>query len=249
MTRVEVIRKADKAVNAFVCLALILVLLFGCYSIWDTWQLLSGNASGSDLTHYKPTPGDATHQSIAQLQGRNPDVKAWLTVDGTGIDYPVLQGKDNFQYLNMDALGQYSLKGSLFLDYQCDPTFEACYELIHGHHMVDSMMFGDLEKFTSQDYFDAHTTGNLMTVDKTYKLESFACLKLNATDPYVYSTYKVSEASNRALLKYINNNSDIVMCSRDIGIKSSDQILALSTCASGQTGERTVYCYPQGRRL
>lgn len=236
-TRIRAVQKADKTINAIVAAALTVILLFAFYCIWDTWQLMNGGASGSDLTHYKPKPGEATHQSLADLKARNEDVCAWLTIDNTGIDYPVLQGKDNFEYLTQDTFGNYSMLGSLFLDYRCDPTFESCYALIHGHHMAESKMFGDLDKFEDKNFFENNKTGYLMTVDKTYELEIFACLHIEATDPYVYSTYKISEVSNRALLEHIN---EAALYQRDIGIKSTDKIIAMSTCASGQTSDRTV---------
>lgn len=55
------------------------------YGLWDSWRVLEG---GDQLA--KPTDSN----SFAELMTINPDVCAWITVDGTNIDYPVVQGKD-----------------------------------------------------------------------------------------------------------------------------------------------------------
>ena len=66
----------------------------------------------------------------------------WLTIDGTNIDYPVMQGKDNFRYLGINPLGQSDSAGSIFMDSACDPMAKDCYTLIYGHHMDGDVMFG-----------------------------------------------------------------------------------------------------------
>ena len=52
--------------------------------------------------------------SLQELQKINPDVCAWLTVDGTKIDYPVVQGETNLEYINQDIYGEFALSGSIF---------------------------------------------------------------------------------------------------------------------------------------
>ena len=44
---------------------------------------------------YKPAGKTDESPSLQELQKINPDVCAWLTVDGTKIDYPVVQGETN----------------------------------------------------------------------------------------------------------------------------------------------------------
>ena len=99
--------------------------------------------------------------SFAELLRVNQDVKAWLTLDHTQIDYPVLQGEDNFAYINTDVYGNFALAGSIFIDSRCDPSFADPYTLLHGHHMENSRMFGDLDLYKDLDFFRQYYTGTL----------------------------------------------------------------------------------------
>ena len=87
--------RAGYRVISFVALLLIaLMFVYGAYSLWDTWAVYRGAVVSSDLLQFKPSADSAGegNPTLAELQAVNPDVRAWLTVDGTHIDYPVVQG-------------------------------------------------------------------------------------------------------------------------------------------------------------
>jgi len=117
-----VVRAADSVLNFIVLLAVLLLLLFGCYAMWDSGRVYS-SADSARYAVYKPTADTASGPSFSQLQAINPEVFSWLTVYGTHIDYPVVQGADNLKYINTDALGGYSLSGAIFLDAGCSEDF------------------------------------------------------------------------------------------------------------------------------
>lgn len=79
----------DGVVDVFVLVVILLLLLFGAYALWDSSQVTS-HASASAYAEYKPT--EQSTVSFEQLEAANPDVCAWLTLYGTGIDYPVARG-------------------------------------------------------------------------------------------------------------------------------------------------------------
>ena len=58
-----------------------------------------------------------------ELLQQNPDTVAWLTLEDTTVDYPIVQGKDNFEYLSINFYGDYYAGGTLFLDADNDPKF------------------------------------------------------------------------------------------------------------------------------
>lgn len=108
-----------------------LVMLIGLWQVYDNYYMFNHTLDKSVL-QYKPDPDDpaaAEDSPIAE------DMVAWLTIDGTNIDYPVMQGKDNTYYLNTDPFGAYSLSGSIFLDSRCSRDFSDSYSIIYGHHM------------------------------------------------------------------------------------------------------------------
>jgi SrtB family sortase len=72
---------------------------------------------------------------LDEMHSEYTDLVGFLTVEGTNIDYPVMQGIDNSHYLNTDPFGAYSLSGSIFLDSRSSPDFSDEYSVIYGHHM------------------------------------------------------------------------------------------------------------------
>lgn len=106
----------------------------------------------SQLLKYKPTPGEDNGPTFEELRAINPDVCAWITLGGTKIDYPVLQGEDNLTYINKDVYGNFALAGSIFLDSNCDRSFQKKYSLLYGHHMAEHKMFGDLDLYESRNF-------------------------------------------------------------------------------------------------
>ena len=98
-------------------------------------------------------------QVCNELLAINPDVRGWLTIDGTHVDYPIVQGEDDMEYVNKGVYGEFSLSGTVFLDSENTSDFSDCYNLLFGHHMANGAMFGDVVRFTDRTYFEKHQTG------------------------------------------------------------------------------------------
>ena len=124
-----------------------------------------------DLLSYKPQPGEGANPSLEDLMAINKDVAGWITIDDTHIDYPVVQGKDDMEYINKDVYGEFSLSGSIFLSCMNKKDFSDNYNLVYGHHMANGGMFGDVVSFTEKSYFDKHKTGELYLPDKTMHID------------------------------------------------------------------------------
>ena len=184
------VRVLDEAVNFAVLVALLALLLIGGYSLWDSKQLSSG-ASVQQFNEYKPTVDDSL--SFQELRELNSDVLGWLTIYGTGIDYPLVQGTDNWVYMNYAPDGSYSLSGSIFLDSQNSRDLSDYLNIIHGHHMADGVMFGDLSKFQNREFFDTHEFGNLFFIDRDYGVKIFEYMLVDAYDTKVYNPLKEND--------------------------------------------------------
>ena len=94
---------------------------------------------------------------LRSLQSKYPDVRGWLTIPESGIDYPVLQSspEDPEYYLRRDYRGNYDINGSLFLQADCI-LGESGNLTIYGHNMNSGAMFGNLDQYVSYDYWKAH---------------------------------------------------------------------------------------------
>lgn len=142
MTR-TLIRALNGLLSAVVALSLVVCMLYAGYALWDNRQIYAAAENvRDDMLRLKPRvperQGEAEPEgpSFAELRAINPDVCAWLTMDNTMIDYPVLQGESNLSYISTDVYGNFSMPGSIFLDYRCDNTFRSPYALLYGHHMA-----------------------------------------------------------------------------------------------------------------
>ena len=140
------LRTADFLISAVVVLFLLTAGAYSAYALWDNNQVYAAvdNVQG-ELLQFKPAADGENGASFEELLAINSDVKAWLTLDNTAIDYPVVQGENNFSYINTDVYGDFALAGSIFLDSDCDGSFHDPYSLLYGHHMENSKMFGDLD--------------------------------------------------------------------------------------------------------
>ena len=210
---------------------LIIVLLIVAYCMYDAWYLYEHTLDDSILKYKPDVSSDGAEDSPI-----TDDMVAWITIDDTNIDYPVMQGSDNVKYLNTDPFGEYSLSGSIFLDSRNAPDFTDSYSLIYGHHMEYGKMFGALDDFLNRDYLESHTSGTLMigkNAEKTFSLEVFACMETNAAEEIAFTPGVSAE-----IRQYIKDHAKIYKTER------SERIIGLSTCAEGDTvGRIIVFCY------
>ena len=127
----KTIKIVDKGIDRIVLIVSLLFFLICIYAMIDA-VMVYYNANDQSVLKYKPHG----KEDAAILRELSDDAVAWLTVDNTSIDYPVMQGKTNSEYLNKDPYGDYSLSGSIFLDSRCDGEFKDEYSLLYGHTLT-----------------------------------------------------------------------------------------------------------------
>ncbi len=211
---------------------------YGGYSLWDSYMINQGAFLSRDLIKYKPTDtgdGEEAFYSLEELIAINSDTRGWLTIDGTHIDYPLVQGEDDMYYVNADVFKEFSLSGAIFLSCLNSPDFSDSYSLIYGHHMDNGGMFGDVMEFVDADYFEKHQTGTLYLPNRIYTIRIFACMEADGYDPLIYGPGK--EYDLQALLDYLREDSTQY---RDIGATDQDRIIGMSTCVDAVTNGRMI---------
>ena len=236
-TAAKLARAGDRLVSLLAAGLILLMLLYGGYSLWDTAMVFNGAFLSSDLLQFKPAAGDPdSNPTLAELQAINPDVLCWLTIDDTHIDYPVVIGDTDLEYVNKDVYGDFALSGSIFLDSDNARDLSDAYTLVYGHHMDNGAMFGDVVEFVNTDYFESHQTGTLYLPDATYTIEIFACVQVDAFDSMIYDPL----AQNGDVSELLNYVDEIAVQSRYIGVQPTDKVIGLSTCAEAETNGRVV---------
>ena len=234
----KAVRVANSIVNFAVLLVIVLLVAVALYALWDSEQVYHA-ADAAKYEVYKPrAQEEAGGPSFAQLVAINPEAFAWLTVYGTNIDYPVTQADDNAKYVNTNALGEYSLSGSIFLDYTNRADFTDFNSIFYGHHMEKRTMFGELGLFANEAYFNARAYGNLYYGKADHGLEFFAFLHVDAYDSEVFAPAVAGEQAQQAYLKRLLEKATFT---RNIGeITPADRIVLLSTCSAQSTNGRDI---------
>lgn len=212
----------------------IVVIAICSYKIFTT--LKDYKKADNVYSQLKETKEDSENieDATKSLSSINSDYRFWINVEGTNIDYPVVQGKDNDFYLNHDFYKNYLPAGSIFLDYR--NNFETDFNsVIYGHHMRNFTMFGQMEKFKKEDFFEKNRTITLTTDDKTYYYEIFAVGVYDADFGY----NKISFGDQYDIDNFLNKIISSSMYSRDI-VSSEDKIITLSTCSYEYDNARTA---------
>lgn len=220
----------DSVISHVLLFGASLVFLLGFYALWDSNQVQL-EASSSQYQSYKPTSDTtdelASFSGFQKLQKINPDVLGWLNIYGTNIDYPLVQTTDNDTYLNKNAKKEDSVTGALFLDYRSSPNFDDFNTIIHGHHMDNGLMFGDIDKFVKKAYFKKHRYGTIYYNGEEKGIEIVAILEADAYDSTIYQPGIYGE-ENR--LAYVDNLLSKSLHKRNITLTANDQLVLMSTC-------------------
>lgn len=114
------------------------------------------------------------------LKTINPDIVGWLKIDGTSIDYPIVQTDDNETYLDMDFEGKKNASGAIFLDYESEPDFSGKHNILYGHHMKNGSMFKDIIKYKEELFFKEHQDITIYTPEREFHLRPFTVLYTDA---------------------------------------------------------------------
>lgn len=161
------------------------------------------------------------------LKDINNQTIAWLKVNGTNIDYPVVQSKDNSYYLNHSFDKTYNDAGWIFLDYRNDIYNLGKNNIIYGHARLDKSMFGSLKNTLKENWFNDKNNHiiNLFTETETMTFEIFSVYHLKTENYYITTDFTSSEFA-----KFINTLKDRSIYEFDNEVTLDDRILTLSTC-------------------
>ncbi|MBO4652830.1 MAG: sortase [Lachnospiraceae bacterium] len=207
------------------------MVIYSGYSLYEQVYTQNRAFSSGSLQYEEGTPLSAVQESFAEERA---DYRAWLRVEDTHINYPVMQGKDDLYYANHDVDGKSSLTGAIYLASANAANLSDNYIVIFGHHMDNGAMFGDLDLFLDADFLEKHQEGELVFPGGAYDIRFFAVLETDAYDDMVYLT---SEKDLSKLLSYISLNAKI---QKPLTAKDATRIVALSTCAGATTNGRLV---------
>lgn len=185
------------------------------------------------------TQQEIASQSSVQPTSRNlylenADMVGWIQIEGTSIDYPVMQTPaDPHYYLKHDFEKNYTDYGCPFMQADCDALAPSDNLIIYGHNMKDGSMFADLAKYRSKDFWQTHKTVWFDTELGSCAYEIFAVIHttVQADDADAFLFYRfVDAASPEEFADYVSACQAQALYDTGISAEYGDKLLTLSTC-------------------
>ncbi len=201
----------------------------------------------SDDPHAPETDEGIDWDALKEI---NDEIVGWIQINDTQIDYPVLWHKDDDMssqyYLNHNYKNEYDSYGSIFLDYRCTNGTDSKNIIMHGHHMNDGSMFGNLMDYggTSPD-LDFYKEAPTIRFDTpqaagTYKIISvFKTNTLSSQGEFF--NYMIGNFQNeKDFMNYVYNVRVRSLINCPVNVNEDDELITLSTCSYEFTNFRTV---------
>lgn len=176
---------------------------------------------------------------ISKLYEINNDIVGWIKIDDTKINYPVMQTKDrpNF-YLRKNFYKEYSYWGTPFLSENCDVETSDNL-IIYGHHINNSKMFGELEKYKKEDYYKNHKIIKFYTMKDKSEYEIISIFKTNIDTGFPY--YKFINFNNKDEFNtFLNKCNELSFYNIREETIYGDKFITLSTCDYSSRNGRLV---------
>lgn len=181
-----------------------------------------------------------SNMNLQQLYEMNNDFIGWLKIENTNISYPVMQTDNNRKdyYLRKNFYKQYSQLGTPYIAEYCNiQTSDNL--IIYGHHISNSQMFGELEKYKNKDFYNNHKVINFNTIYENADYEIIAVFKTIAYTGFEY--YKFEKASTKGEFDtFINKCKELSFYDTEKTAEYGDKLITLSTCEYSNENGRLV---------
>lgn len=208
-----------------------------------------------DIENFSPEPSGMLGRAKA-LRAINDDVVGYIKIDGTYVDYPVVQCEDNEYYMDTDIYGNYLESGSIFMDYrdnfEPDESKQSQQIVLYGHNMLNGTKFASLHKYREDDTF--YEKSPIIEFNSNYVENKYVIIayfptsgsygETNYGEEFAYwDMENMDEKEFNEFMKTVKERSYI---SPDIDVKYGDQLLTLQTCWMDEDNSRFIVI---GRKL
>ena len=169
---------------------------------------------------------------LKDIYKMNKDLVAWLSIDDTTIDYPVVQRpKDNEFYLHHDFFRKDNENGQIILDAKCDPYTPSYNLVVSGHHMRNRSMFGCMDDFKQQSYYEDHKFVTFDTLMRRGTYVIFAAFYSADYDEYEDGfRYNADLRYKIDVDMWLDEVEENNIYDTDIPVAFGDEFLTLTTC-------------------
>lgn len=163
----------------------------------------------------------------------NNDFVGWISIEGTDVDYPVVQGDDNEYYLTHNFEKEYESRGTIFMDYQSDPDFGYTNTVIYGHNWLDDTVFSELTQYSDIEFYREHPIIEYNTRTEVHQWKIFAVFITSASEDedngYVFN-FIYPDMGGINFEGYMEEVYERTLYYTDVDVNEDDKILTLCTC-------------------
>jgi len=224
-------KKKQKKRDMLYRIVMILLIAVMVFSLYKIGTMIYGYYQGSsqyEAVQEIAKPKKAEGIDFKALQKANDDVKAWIFLKNTEIDYPVLQTTNNDYYLYHMFNGEENGAGSIFIDYRNADPFEDFNTVLHGHRMKDGTMFKPLVQYIEPEFYKAHKVIEITTPKQKYDCKVFAAATIPAnSDLYQFEFYSDEDRAD-----YLNRLAAVNEITTKVEVGPDDKIVMMSTCTA-----------------
>lgn len=165
---------------------------------------------------------------FTDLKNTNSDVKGWVKVNGTNINYPFVQASDNKYYLTHSFNKEYNRDGWVFLDYRNNGIANDRNTIIYGHTVSSNAMFTTLQNIIKPEWQDdaSNHIVRISTETENTLWQVFSVYTIPTTSDYI----QVSFSSDKEFSRLVNRIKNRSLYDFATEVSDSDKILTLSSC-------------------
>ena len=220
----------------------ILIIIAGVFIvcgviIFYMFQRKSEPAVTSETTTETTSQEETTVSPIdfQTLWQTNDDIVAWIKIEGTNVDYPVLQSDEDMEedfYLNTTPEGASGYPGSIYIQKKNQGDFSDRVTALYGHNMANKTMFGSLHYFNDRTFFDTYNTIFVYTPEATLEYRVFAAYRSDNESIMINYDDFASKTNLKEYLDFVSGleESDINHFNRNLEVTDDDRIILLTTC-------------------
>lgn len=185
--------------------------------------------------------GEDVLEKYKELYLQNEDMVGWLSIDGTEINYPVMQTPNNPNfYLKHNFEKEYSDLGTPYIQENCTIA-ESDNLLIYGHHIKGGKMFGALEDYKAKSFYEQHKTTRFDMLTEQAEYEIISVFKTVEYSSEGFRYYDFVNAENaEAFEEYLSKCKELALYDTGINAEYGDKLLTLSTCEYSAPNGRLV---------
>lgn len=168
------------------------------------------------------------------LYAENNDLVGWLSIPDTTIENPVMQCEDDEYYLHHNFYREYDPYGCFFVKSIADVNTPCTNFIIYGHHMKDGSMFGNLDLYQAQEYYQAHSFISFDTLyeERTYQVMAVFLSQVYMEQEDVFKYYQFYQAdTEEAFLDFYEAVKELSLYDTGVTAVFGDTFITLSTCA------------------